>query len=290
MLAGYARGVADAPAQGELRPGDVLGGYRVEALLGEGAMGSVYRAHAEVRDEPVALKVIKREHAGDAQHRQRFLHEARAAAAVVHPHLINVVDAGEIDGRQYLAMELVSGESLDRRIADGGPLSPHALASVAAEIGAGLDALHAAGLVHRDIKPGNILLRGEGEGGAALTDFGLAKGTDYADLTADGQIVGSLDYLAPERVRGEQATAASDMYSFGCVLYEALTGHPPFGGRGMVKTLFGHLEDTPADPLVAAPDTPRPFAAALLTALAKGPAERPRSGEAYAAALAAGLA
>ncbi len=251
-------------------------------------MGAVYRARHASADEDVALKIIKSEFAADEQYRQRFLHEARAAATVEHPHLIGVIDAGEIDGRQFLAMHVASGQSLATRIQTRGPLDAPATVRLAQEIGGALDALHAVDLIHRDVKPANILLRGD-DAGAALTDFGLAKGTGYADLTADGQVVGSLDYLAPERIRGEPALPASDVYALGCVLLECLLGRPPFGGGGMVKTLFGHLETAPPDPSAERPELAVAFGGAVLGALAKDPAERPASGGQYASSLAASL-
>ena len=272
----------------ELQEGDAFGAYRVEGLLGEGAMGAVYRARRSGGDDDVALKIIKAEFAADEQYRQRFLHEARAAATVEHPHLIGVVDAGEIDGRQFLAMHVASGQSLATRIAAQGPLSAAETVRLAEEIGGALDALHAVELIHRDVKPANIVLRDQ-EAGAALTDFGLAKGTGYADLTADGQVVGSLDYLAPERIRGEPALPASDVYALGCVLLECLSGRPPYGGGGMVKTLFGHLESDPPDPSAERPELGAAFGAAVVVALAKDPAERPASGGEYASSLVAAL-
>ena len=277
------------PAGPELQSGDEFGAYRVQSLLGEGAMGSVYRARRAGDDQDVALKIIKAEFAADEQYRQRFLHEARAAATVQHPHLIGVIDAGAIAGRQFLAMHVAGGDSLATRIAENGPLDAAATARLAVEIGGALDALHAADVVHRDVKPANILLRDE-DGGSALTDFGLAKGTGYADLTADGQVVGSLDYLAPERIRGEPAVPASDVYALGCVLLECVLGHPPFGGGGMVKTLFGHLESPPPDPSVERPELSPAFCAALNAALAKDVDERPASGSGYGSSLADALA
>jgi len=248
-------------------------------------MGAVFSASRTDTGERVALKVIKLELAADTLYQQRFLHEARAAAEIEHQHLVNVLEVGEAEGRQYLAMPLVEGRTLEDRIAAEGPLPVEDMVRLAREVGAGLDALHAAEIIHRDIKPSNIILRHDGS--AALTDFGLAKGTGYSRLTQPGQIVGTLDYLAPERIRGEDATPASDIYALGCVIFEALSGKPPFGHKSIMQVAFAHLEETPPDPLAERPDVPPAFGAAVLTALEKSPAARPTSSGAYAEALAA---
>lgn len=242
-------------------------------------MGCVFRASREGSDEPVALKVVRVELASDARYRQRFLHEAKAASAVEHRNLVDVIDAGEIDGRQYLAMRFVRGRQLEEHVKDNGPMPVEDVVKVAEQIGGALDALHEVGLIHRDIKASNILL--DDDGVASLTDFGLAKGTGYAELTRPGQIVGTMDYLAPERIRGEQATPASDMYGLGCVLYECVTGMPPFGDKGMMAVAFAHLEEDPPDPRLRRPDLPEGFGAALNAALAKDPADRPPNAKAY---------
>ena len=191
---------------------------------GEGAMGCVFLARREGSAEPVALKLIRVELANDARYRQRFLHEARAASAVDHRHLVKVVDAGEIDGRQYLAMRFVRGRSLEQHVRGDGPLPASEVVRIATEMGGAIDALHAAGLVHRDIKSSNIMLDEDDARAAALTDFGLAKGAGYEPLTRPGQILGTLDYIAPERIRGDAASPASDIYGLGCVLYECVAG------------------------------------------------------------------
>ena len=266
----------------DLAPGDTLGGYRLEAQLGEGAMGCVFRATRLADQVPVALKVVKDELSSDETHRRRFLHEARAAAEIDHPNLVGVIDAGEADGRQYLAMRYHDGTTLEQRIADRGVLAVDETLRLATEIGGALDALHSAGLVHRDVKASNIML--DRDGTAALTDFGLAKGAGYSVLTTPGGMVGTLDYLAPERIRGETGAPAGDVYALGCVLVEALTGRTPFQGKGMMEVAFAHLEEAPPDPSVARDEVPAALGQAVLTALAKHAPERPSARE-YVAAL-----
>jgi serine/threonine-protein kinase len=265
----------------DLKAGDELGGYRLEEQLGEGAMGCVFRARRQDGDEVVALKVVRVEFAADDLYRQRFLHEARAASEVDHRHLVDVLDSGEIDGRQYLAMRFVHGRPLHRHVEENGPLGLAEVVRIAEELGGALDALHAVGLIHRDIKPSNIML--DGAGAVSLTDFGLAKGTGYAELTRPGEILGTMDYLAPERIRGEEATPASDIYGLGCVVYECVAGRPPFGSKGMMAVAFAHLEEEPGDPGASRSDAPAGFGAAVNTALAKDPGARPASGRAYCA-------
>jgi serine/threonine protein kinase len=153
-------------------------------------------------------------------------------------------------------------------------------------VAAGLDALHSAGIVHRDIKPSNVLL--DGDGCARLTDFGLAKGRDYSVLTRPGEMLGTIDYLAPELIRGDEPTAGSDLYAFGCLVYACVAGRPPFGGRGMLQVGAGHLDEEPADPCAQRTDAPDGFGEAVCFALRKAPAERPRSATAYARLIAVG--
>jgi serine/threonine protein kinase len=273
-------------ASRELQVGDRLGPYRLEEVLGEGGMGIVFRAVRDGDEQNVALKVLKQSLARDETFRRRFVHEARAAQEVKHKHLVPVVDVGEVEGRQYLAAAYVAGRSLAERIRDAGSLPVDDAINVAAGIGAGLDAIHEAGLLHRDVKAANVLL--DQTGSALLTDFGLAKGRAYTVLTRAGQVMGTLDYLAPELIRGEPASAASDIYALGCVVFESLTGGPPFGGKSMFELGVAHLDEPPPDPCDVRPDLPKFLGWAVLRALEKDPANRPTSGTAYATMLRVG--
>jgi serine/threonine protein kinase len=262
-----------------LQPGDAFGEYVIDDQLGEGGMGIVFRA---IREDGavVALKVIKPGLVADERTARRFAREARAAGEVDHPHLIDVLDAGDVDGIGYMAMRYVPGKSLDDRIQASGPLPVEDTVRIVAEIASALDALHAAGLVHRDVKPSNILL--DEERGALLTDFGLAKRRDYSMLTAPGQMLGTLDYIAPEMLRGEQPGPSADLYALGCVVFECLAGEPPFGGLSMFEVGMAHLGDQPADPCASRADAPPSLGEVVLRALAKEPAERPPSATVYA--------
>ncbi|MGH3035292.1 MAG: serine/threonine-protein kinase [Gaiellaceae bacterium] len=264
----------------DLRPGDTLGPYRLDAVLGEGSMGIVFRAERTSDGTVVALKVLRRMLSRDPVYKQRFLREVRVASEVRHRHLVPIHEAGEADGYDYLAVSCLSGGTLGDRVEAEGPLPVADCVVLAAEIGAGLDALHAHAIVHRDVKPSNIML--DEAGRAALTDFGLAKGRAYTVLTKPGQMMGTLDYIAPELVRGEQAGPASDIYGLGCVVYEALTGAPPFGGRRASEVAVAHLEQEPPDPRTVRPELPPDVGRIVLAALAKTPRDRPRTGAAFA--------
>lgn len=263
----------------DLVPGTIVGPYEVEARLGEGAMGTVYRASRRDNGDIVALKLIKPQLAGDERSRRRFLHEARAASAVRHKHLMPLLEAGEWEGRGYIAMRYIEGRTLEQRIHADGPLPIPEVVRLAGEVGPALDALHAAGVVHRDVKAANIML--EPDGSASLADFGLAKGPAFSSLTQPGQIVGTLDYLAPERIRGAAACASTDIYALGCVLYQALAGRPPFGGKSLMEVGFAILEAEPPDPCRGRAAPPH-LSAVVLLALTKDPAGRPHTAAAYA--------
>jgi serine/threonine-protein kinase len=275
---GYLSVVADEP-----QPGDVLGPYRIEEVLGRGATGTVYRAVRPSDGETVALKVLRAELARDDEYSRRFLHEARAAREVEHRHVVRVLDAGTAEGRHFLAMAYVRGTSLAHRLATEGPLPLSDVLRLAAEVGAALDALHVRGVVHRDVKPSNVL-RDEG-GAAVLTDFGIAKGRAYTVLTRPGQILGTVDFLAPEVIRGDGATSASDIYGLGCVVFACLAGTAPFASASALEAMVGHLGSEPPDPGAGRDDVPAGFSDAVLRALAKDPGARPRTGKAYALAL-----
>ena len=272
-------------ATAPLEPGSRVGAYRIVRPLGEGAMGIVFEAVREPDDEIVALKVLRPELSTDTIFRQRFVHEARAAGEVRHRYLVPILDAGEIDSRSYLAVEFVNGRSLEERLREGSP-TIHEVVRIIAHVGSALDALHRAGLVHRDVKPANVMID---EGGSAvLTDFGLAKGRAYTVLTRPGMVIGTLDYLAPELLRGQEATPATDLYALGGIAYEAVAGRPPFGDVSMFELASAHLNRTPADPTRDRGDAPAGVAFAILRALAKDPGDRPPTGTAFANMLAIG--
>jgi serine/threonine-protein kinase len=262
-----------------LGAGDRIGPYRLEQFLGEGAVATVFRA---IRDDGqiVALKVLKEKLSADPVYQKRFVHEARAASEVQSRHLVPIVDAGEADGKHYLAQAFIPGRSLAGRLEVEPQIPIDDVLRIAAEVGAGLDALHAEGLVHRDIKPSNIMLD---EGGSALlTDFGLAKGPAYTVLTSPGQVMGTLDYLAPELVRGGPATVASDLYAFACVIYECIAGKAPFADRGLFQVAMAHLNEQPPELRLARAEVPPELSWSVAQGLAKDPAGRPPTATAFA--------
>jgi serine/threonine-protein kinase len=261
--------------------GTVVGGYKVHALVGLGAMGAVYRAVAS-DGSVVALKVIKPEHASDEAFARRFARESRIASAVDHPRVVPVLDVGEHAGMPYLVTRFIEGGSLADKLAREVWLGVASTVRICEQVAAGLDALHEAGMIHRDVKPGNILLDESGD--AYITDFGLAKEGDGTLLTATGETLGSLQYMAPEQIRGDGVTPATDVYSLGCVAFECLAGRSPFAGREAVAILWAHLNAEPPETRRSG-ISPR-LNAALATALAKDPAERPGSCVAYARTLA----
>lgn len=260
-----------------------MGPYRLDALLGEGAMGVVYRARRLDDGSLVALKVLRPTLIDSDTYRQRFVREAQIAQDVRHQRLVPVVDAGEAGHVMYLAMEHVDGSSLDDVLAAEGRLDvPRTLAAIA-DVASGLDALHARGLVHRDVKPSNILI--DGDGHALLTDFGLARGPAHTVLTRPGQLIGTPHYLAPEVITGGSAEPVSDVYALGCVAYACLVGEPPFPRNNVFEVTIAHLEDEPPDPATLGIELGASVSIALRTALAKTPSERPASARAYALAL-----
>jgi serine/threonine-protein kinase len=267
----------------ELRVGGIFGPYRLEAVLGSGAMGVVYLAEHRRLQRQVALKVLRPELTGDEVFRKRFLREARVAASVEHENLVPIVEAGEVAGLDYLASEYVAGHSLGDRLREAGQMPLDEVLRAAGEIGSALEALHHHGLVHRDVKPSNVMIAGSGR--ALLTDFGLAKGPAYTILTRPGQVVGTVEYLAPELIRGEAASPASDVYALGCLVFACLTGAPPFTGVSMFQVTMGHLDAAPPDPSVARPELDERLSVALLAALAKEPDRRPQSARQYALSL-----
>ncbi len=269
------------------RVGQSIGPYRIEAVLGVGGMGHVYRATGP-DGGLVALKLIKADLANDSVFRRRFDREARIAQQVRHDHVVPVLAQDEHEGVPYLAQRYIPGGNLADLIEKHGKLEIGLTVGVCEQVASGLDALHAEGLFHRDIKPANILV--DESGTAFITDFGLAKDSQGSLLTRPGQAVGSMDYMAPEQIRSEGITAATDVYALGCVMYECLGGAPPFADRQGMRVLWAHLQDAPADLATRSSDLAAGVNAAVMQALAKDPAERQQSASELARQLRAAAA
>ncbi|MBA4861554.1 serine/threonine protein kinase [Streptomyces sp. PSKA54] len=248
--------------------------YRLHSPIGRGGMGEVWRATDEVLGRPVAVKLLLSQES-DPSATARFRLEAQTSARLSHPHVVGVFDFGAWDGRFYLVMELVEGGSLAQETSGGARLAPERVAAIAEQAAAGLAAAHREGVVHRDIKPGNLLLAADGT--VKLGDFGIARFLDdpAAALTSTGQIVGTGLYLAPERALGQQAGPASDVYSLGCVLYQLLSGQPPFVADTATALLYQHVDAPPVPPGRLGVAVPPAFENYLLGLLAKRPEERP---------------
>ncbi len=261
------------------RLGTDIGEYHIDGLIGEGGMGKVYLATTPDGTR-VALKLVKEDFARDETFRRRFYREARIAQNVKHENVVPMLATGEHDGLPYMAQRFVDGMALDKKIKRDGPLDVATAIRICTDVAAGLEALWAAGMVHRDVKPANILL--DGSGRAFITDFGLAKDTQGSLLTLPGQALGSVDYMAPEQIRGEPVSAASDVYALGCVMYECMCGKPPFAHVQGMRILWAHLQDDPPDPRAVRNDLSPEFARTLLLALEKEPDKRPSSPAEYA--------
>jgi ABC-type branched-subunit amino acid transport system substrate-binding protein/streptogramin lyase len=227
----------------DITPGATFAGYRVDSLISRGGMGVVYRATDLSLERPVALKLIAPELAEDDRFRERFLREPRLAASLDHPNVIPIYEAGERDGQLYLAMRYVEGSDLRTILRRDGKLQPERALLILAQIAAALDAAHQRALVHRDVKPANVLL--DEDGHAYLTDFGITKQLG-GESTDTGRVVGTLDYLAPEQIRGDPVDGRTDVYALACVLYECLSGSPPFHRDSEAETLWGHMQEQPA--------------------------------------------
>jgi len=245
-------------------------------------MGVVFEGVAD-GEEPVAIKVVTTELSQDEVFVRRFQREVAAAQKISHPHVVPVLGAGEEGGLPYLVQALIPGGSLHDRLVRDGALDVATTVRLLRGPAEGIDALHASGLIHRDIKPGNILLDGDT---AYVTDFGLAKDSQASNLTRPGQALGSLDYMAPEQIRGEDVSAATDVYALGCMIHECLTGTPPFGGRPSMRVLFAHLQEEPPDLSETRRDIAPAVAKAINKALEKEPEDRPASAAGYIASIA----
>ena len=276
------------------RPSELVGeqvaGYRIEREIGRGGMAVVYQARDLRLDRTVALKLLAPELARNDTFRQRFSHESRVAAAIDHPNIVPVFEAGETDGVLYIAMRYVAGSDLRHLLDRQGPLPLPTALRIAAQIASALDAAHEHGLVHRDVKPGNILVaRGTDSDHPEhvyLTDFGLTKKSlSLTGFTTVGQFVGTLDYVAPEQISGRPVDARCDVYSFACVVYETLAGRPPFRRDDDMALLWAHQYDDPPPLSSVRPDLPPQADATFAKALAKSPDDRYDTCLAFVAAL-----
>uniref|UniRef100_UPI001F441C26 serine/threonine-protein kinase n=1 Tax=Streptomyces sp. NRRL WC-3742 TaxID=1463934 RepID=UPI001F441C26 len=273
---------AEVPATAALPSGLVgrrVAAYRLEEEIGRGGMAVVYRAKDLRLGRSVAVKLLAPELARNEVFRKRFMHESEAAAAIDHPHIVPVFDAGEQDGILYLAMRYVEGGDLRSLMTRTGPLPLDRVTDLTLQIASALDAAHAHGLVHRDVKPGNVLVAagtdGEHPEHLYLADFGLTKKSlSLSGLTSVGQIVGTLDYAAPEQISGKPLDGRCDQYALACVVFELLAGTPPFRRESDLALLWAHLNDPPPTLHEHRPDLPTPVEAVLARALAKAPDQR----------------
>jgi serine/threonine-protein kinase len=265
-----------------------LGRFEIERELGHGGMGVVYVAREKGLDRQVALKLLTPQLAAEPQFRERFEREARLVAALEHPNIVPIYAAGEIADELFIAMRLVPGEDLQQRLDREGALEPERAVALGAGVAGALDAAHGAGLVHRDVKPSNILLAGGGQDGVFLTDFGLVRERERK-LTASGALLGTLDYMAPEQIDGADVDARADQYGLACLLFAALTGRPPFAGRSDAQTLVAHMSAPPPKASEQRPGLPPAVDAVLERGMAKQPQDRYPSCGALAAELGAAL-
>ena len=259
--------------------GEAFASYQIEALIGRGGMGMVYRAEQQRPRRKVALKLLAPELSAEGGFRERFIRESDLAAAIEHPNIIPIYEAGETDGQLFIAMRYVQGADLKGLIAAEGRLDPPRALDLIGQVGSALDVAHSKGLVHRDVKPHNMLIA-SGEGPEStdhvyLTDFGLTKHTaSRSGLTAAGQFVGSIDYVAPEQIEGKSVDPRTDVYALGCVFYEAITGRIPFERDSEVSVMYAHLSDPPPVPSSMRPELGTGIDAVLAKAMAKSPNDR----------------
>ncbi|HEY2602535.1 MAG TPA: serine/threonine-protein kinase [Thermoleophilaceae bacterium] len=262
--------------RGDLESGAQIAGYRVDELISRGGMGVVYRVTNVALNRIYALKVLAPELAEDVQFRERFKRETRIAASLHHPNIVGIHYAGDHDGLLFFVMDYVTGTDLHQVLVRTGALEPTRAVALLEQCASALDAAHGGGLVHRDVKPANILITvKEGSEHAYLTDFGLAKKSDTASaLTAKGLVVGTVDYMAPEQITGAPIDARTDIYALGCVFYQMLTGKVPYERENSVATLFAHAHDPPPGLVGGITDTHPMFSPVIEKAMAKEPSDR----------------
>jgi eukaryotic-like serine/threonine-protein kinase len=264
---------------------DVLLGdrYRLVRMIGSGGMGTVWEAEDETLGRPVAVKVLSESLAAGEHAVRRFEREAQAAARLSGPYIAAVYDFGRSEGRPYIVMELVRGETLADRLAREGPLPPREASRIATQVAEALEEAHRAGIVHRDVKPGNVMLTPAGD--VKVMDFGIAAAAWAERVTTPGLVLGTPSYLAPEQAKSEKTTPASDVYALGAMLYEMVAGRPPFVAESPVALALAHIREDPRPLDQVADGVPPSLASASMAALAKDPAERPPSAAAFASML-----
>jgi eukaryotic-like serine/threonine-protein kinase len=262
--------------------------YEVEELVGHGGMSSVYKAKDALLERHVALKILHEQYSADDDFVERFKREARSVAQLQHPNIVTVIDRGEENGRQYIVFEYIDGENLKEHVVRKGRLDVRDALEIALEVARGLAFAHEQGLVHRDVKPQNILLNGDGR--AKVTDFGIARTLDVDGMTQTGTVLGTSNYIAPEQASGERVDAHSDVYALGVVLYELLAGDVPFPGESFVAVAMKHMHEPAPNLLDVRGDVPLRVAAAVDRALEKDPEQRFPTMDAFAAELEACLA
>jgi serine/threonine protein kinase len=258
-----------------LAPGSTIAGYEVESVVGAGGMGILYRARQLRLDRPVALKIVEPEVARDPVVRERLRREARTLAALDHPNVVPLYEAGEENGTVYVVTRWVEGTELGALIHRDGPLAPARAARIAAQVASALEVAHENGLIHRDIKPSNMILTAEDH--VYLTDFGLTKRAESASgLTIGAHLLATIDYVAPEQIEGHDPDARGDVYGLACVLFEMLTGATPFAGEtGGVAKMWAHINAEPPSVRRERPEVPEALAAVIAQGLAKTPDARP---------------
>jgi serine/threonine-protein kinase len=262
--------------------------YELVDLVGSGGMSSVYCAFDTLLERNVALKILHEQYTTDEEYVERFRREARAVAQLSHPNIVTVIDRGERDGKQFIVFELVDGENLKELVERGGPLPVRRALEVGLDVARALAFAHNQGLVHRDVKPQNVLLTQDGH--AKVTDFGIVRSLGVAGNTETGTVLGTSHYIAPEQARGEHVDAQTDVYSFGVVLFELLTGEVPYGGESFLGVAMRHVNDPVPSVLERRPDTPLRLGSLVERCMAKTPGDRPRSMDVVVAELEACLA